>query len=98
MADQSNRLKSSLVKSGIPEEAFGPHAGILDVSLLLAVDTSLVRLDRMAHLGNDKQENFKLRFFGDPKRATAQIGAKFIEVTIQTSVNQVLLLKKENRK
>jgi len=91
-------LIDSLVKSGIPQEAFGMHADILDVSLLLAVDTSLVRLSRMAQLGNDKQENFKLGVFGDPKRATAQIGAKFIEVTIQTSANQILLLKKENRK
>ena len=91
-------LIDSLVKSGIPQLAFGQHADVLDVALLMAVDTSLVRLDRMAQLGNDKQKNLKLGFSGDPKKATAQMGVKFIEVTIQISVNQILLLKNENRK
>ena len=99
---ENRPLIDSLIKKGIPQEAFGMnkdklHADIYDASLLLAVNPKLVRIDKMKKLGNDPEENRKLGISGDPRKASAKIGKKFIKIRIQTSVNQILTLKKENR-
>lgn len=97
-APESTLLFDSLANTGIPAAAFGTHAGLQDVSYSLAVDTSLVRRDIIRQLTDDKKKNLALGFSGDPKKATAQIGARIVEVTIRASVAQIQLLKKENRK
>jgi len=90
-------IGDSLIAEGIPEEALGRHAGLSDVSYLLAVDPKMIRYDKIAEFGNDSEENLKLGFSGDPSMATAEIGKRMIASKIIVSVDQITKLKKENR-
>ena len=49
----------SLIRFGIPKEALGRHAGLTDVSKLLAVDSTLVRQDVISNFGEYEPENPK---------------------------------------
>lgn len=91
-------IRDSLVAEGIPEEALGRHAGLLDVAYLLAVNPKMIRQNRIAELGRDPDENWKLGFDGDPSLATIEIGKRSISQKIKVSVDQITKLKEENRK
>lgn len=90
-------ILDSLIAEGIPEEAIGSHAGLLDVAYLLAVDSTMIRKGQIAKLGNDPKENWKLGFSGDPSLATVEIGKRSISEKIKVSVEQITKLKEENR-
>ena len=91
-------IRESLIDEGIPEEALGRHAGLLDVAYLLAVDSNMIRQYIIAELGSDPDENWKLGFNGNPALATAEIGNRSINQKIKVSIEQIAKLKKENRK
>ena len=67
----------SLRKQGFSDAEIGPHAGLADTSLMLAVDPKLVRADRL-----QKSEGVG----GDPKRASAQLGQSAADVIVLQTV------------
>ena len=67
----------SLKQQGYSAAEIGPHAGVADTSLMLAVDPSLVRNDKMAPgpgVG------------GDPRRASAALGNAAIDNIVNKTV------------
>ena len=67
----------SLRKQGFSDADIGPHAGLADTSLMLAVDPKLVRTDRL-----QKSEGVS----GDPARANAQLGQRAADVIVLQTV------------
>ena len=59
---------AEMMKRGIRKEEIGNHADVLDTSLMLAIDPSMVRLNRL-EAGNGKNG-----VEGDPRHASAEIG------------------------
>jgi creatinine amidohydrolase/Fe(II)-dependent formamide hydrolase-like protein len=67
----------ALRKQGFADAEIGPHAGLADTSLMLAVDPRLVRSDRM-----QKSEGVT----GDPRRASAPLGQGAAEAVVLQTV------------
>ena len=67
----------SLRKQGFADAEIGPHAGLADTSLMLAVSPSLVRTDRLR-----KSEGVS----GDPQRASASLGQGAADVIVLQTV------------
>jgi creatinine amidohydrolase len=78
-----------LKSQGFSSNEIGSHAGLNDTALMLAVDPALVRTDRIktgARLGpNDG-------VFGDPTRATAELGARGIELIVSRTVAAIKVM------
>lgn len=88
----------SLIRLGIPKRALGWHAGLTDVSKLLAVDSTLVRQEVISNFSEFEPDNPGLEFYGDPSKTSTAVGKRLIEVIVKGSINQIKYLKKENRK
>jgi creatinine amidohydrolase/Fe(II)-dependent formamide hydrolase-like protein len=67
----------SLREQGFGDAEIGPHAGLADTSLMLAVDPKLVRSDRM-----QKSDGVT----GDPRHASAQLGQGAVDVIVLQTV------------
>jgi creatinine amidohydrolase/Fe(II)-dependent formamide hydrolase-like protein len=67
----------SLRRQGFSDAEIGPHAGLADTSLMLAVSPSLVRTDRL-----HKSEGVT----GDPRRADAELGQGAADVIVLQTV------------
>ena len=67
----------SLRKQGFADAEIGPHAGLADTSLTLAVSPSLVRSGRL-----QKSDGVG----GDPQRASAQLGQGAVDVVVLQTV------------
>jgi creatinine amidohydrolase len=91
-------FEKSLAEEGLDPKYFGSHAGLTDVSSLLAIDQDLLRTDIMKKLGYNDEENRTLGFSGNPSMATVEIGQRLNEAVIIESVEQIIWLKKENRR
>ena len=68
---------------GYTDAEIGTHAGLADTSLLLAVDPSLVRTDRLdeaARLGRAGGA------YGDPRRASAELGQLGVDAIVAQTV------------
>ncbi len=83
-----------LESQGETEEDIGRHAGILDTSLLMAIDSNLIRMDKRAK----STETLPSRVRGDPTRASILYGAKGLEFLIEAAVNQTKALMTSSRK
>ncbi len=90
-------IRNSLIEEGVPEEALGRHAGLTDVAYLLAVDSTMIRQDKIAEFGNDPAANLELGFSGDPSLATVEIGNRSIDQKVKVSVSQIKRLIEQNR-
>ena len=67
---------------GLSDAEIGTHAGVADTSLLLAVDPSLVRADRL-----DGAENAATSgVVGDPRASTAALGQIGVELIVTQTV------------
>jgi creatinine amidohydrolase len=73
----------TLKKKGFSAAEIGTHAGLNDTSLSLAVDKSLVRADVLAR---GAQLDAAHGVYGDPRRATADLGQIGVQQIINTSV------------
>ena len=90
------QMNDSLIASGVSTDVHGFHAGVIDVSFLLAVDHKMIRQDLIANLANDSEENRKFGFREDPLKASIEIGKRMIDRMILVSLDQIAKLKIEN--
>ncbi len=76
---------AEMMKRGIKKEEMGNHAEVRDTSLMLAIDPTMVHMDRL-EAGNGKNG-----VEGDPRHATAEIGRVLTE---RTNARTIDLIKK----
>lgn len=73
----------ALHAKGLSDAQIGTHAGVADTSLMLAVDASRVRLDRMPR---DATEGRPLGVAGDPRASSAALGQLGVDAIVAGSV------------
>jgi creatinine amidohydrolase len=69
-----------LESKGYPASEVGTHAGLADTSLMMALDPSLVRADRLKPGEGDS---------GDPSRASAALGTLGVDLIVQKTVEAI---------
>ena len=89
-----NGFDDWLQSQGETEENIGRHAGIPDTSLLMAIDSNLIRMDKRAKSTNTLPSGVR----GDPTRASIRYGAKGLELLVEAAVNQTKALMTSSRK
>lgn len=72
-----------LKSHGYAQAEIGTHAGLADTSLMLALDPQLVRSDALPHAPKPATEQ---GVYGDPRRASAELGQPGIEFIVERSV------------
>lgn len=92
-----NQMNDSLIVSGFSEDVLGFHAGVIDVSFLLAIDSSLIRSDKLFNSDWNIEKKLEMGFSGDLSNANIEIGKQMIHKTLEISLSQMLLLKVDNR-
>ena len=76
----------ALRRQGYRDEEIGTHAGLADTSLAMAINPSLVRTDRLRSpepLGRSDG------VYGDPRRATAELGQPGVDLIVTTTVEAI---------
>jgi creatinine amidohydrolase/Fe(II)-dependent formamide hydrolase-like protein len=68
---------------GFSDAEIGTHAGLADTSLMLAVDKSLVRTERLDEGAKTGPAD---GVFGDPRSSTAELGQIGIQIIVERSV------------
>ena len=74
---------AEMMKRGIKKEEIGNHSDVRDVSLMLAVDPTAVRKDKLA--AGDGKNGVE----GDPRHASAEIGKVLLARTIDRTVADI---------
>jgi creatinine amidohydrolase len=74
-----------LRQKGFSDAQIGTHAGLADTSLALAVDPSLVRIDKLGAATHGKADGV----YGDPRRASAELGKPAIEMIVARTVDAI---------
>jgi creatinine amidohydrolase len=69
-----------LEAQGYPASEVGTHAGLADTSLMMALDPSLVRADRLKPGEGDN---------GDPSRASAALGQLGVDLIVQKTIEAI---------
>ncbi len=69
-----------LKAKGYSEAEIGTHAGLLDTSLMMATDPSLVRADLLGATKPGDGVN------GDPRRSSAALGQLGVDLTVTRTV------------
>lgn len=77
---------NALRQRGYSPAEIGTHAGLADTSLMLAVDASLVRRDR---LGSSARLGAKDGVRGNPTRATAALGALGVQAVVRETTQAI---------
>lgn len=86
--DQFNRgtkFRKWLLAQGETNKGIGTHAGIMDTSVMLAVDPSMIRGDKLAA----SFEFWRTGVNGDPTRASAEYGRAGLAIQIDGAVAQI---------
>jgi creatinine amidohydrolase len=78
-----NEYVQALRTEGYTSAEIGTHAGLADTSLMLAVDPSLVRVDR---LRLDSELGSANGVYGDPRKATAALGQIGVDLIVSRTV------------
>ena len=81
----ANGFGEWVMAQGEPEEAVGSHAGILDTSLLMYVNSDHIRMDKLAPLGGGEGSGVS----GDPTRASVERGEQGMEMRVDVAVKQI---------
>jgi creatinine amidohydrolase/Fe(II)-dependent formamide hydrolase-like protein len=75
-----------LRRQGFRDEEIGTHAGLLDTSLMLALDPRLVRMDQLRSATRiDRAEGV----YGDPRRASAELGQMGVDAIVSRTVDAI---------
>ncbi|MGA8261747.1 MAG: creatininase family protein [Arenicellales bacterium] len=82
---RGEKFKKWLLSQGETEQSIGYHAGIMDTSVAMAVDPSMIRWDKLAR-GTDF---YKTGVLGDPTHASVAYGKKGLEIQIDGAVAQI---------
>lgn len=72
-----------LAARGFGAAEIGTHAGLADTSLALAIDPSLVRMDQLQRAAKSGERE---GVWGDPRRATAELGQLGVDRIVAASV------------
>jgi creatinine amidohydrolase/Fe(II)-dependent formamide hydrolase-like protein len=72
-----------MMKRGIKKEEIGNHSDVRDTSLMLAIDPSMVRMNKL-EAGNGKNG-----VEGDPRHASAEIGKVLIDRTNARTIDLI---------
>lgn len=75
-----------LIEQGESDKTIGTHAGIMDTSVMLAVDPSMVRPDKLA----PSYDFDRTGVHGDPTRASADYGRVGLEFQIEGAIEEIL--------
>jgi creatinine amidohydrolase/Fe(II)-dependent formamide hydrolase-like protein len=78
-------FRAWLVSQGEKPEDIGTHAGITDTSQLMAIDSKLVRRDKLANRGGFEGSGVS----GNPTRASTAYGQKGLEIKVETTVRRL---------
>jgi creatinine amidohydrolase len=76
----------ALKARGFGADEIGTHAGLADTALALAIDPALVRREALARA---PKASVRDGVYGDPRRATAELGELGVERIIDTSVARI---------
>ncbi len=68
---------------GFTPSEIGTHAGLSDTSLMLALDPSLVREDRLSHGSKFGSAD---GVYGDPSKASAKLGSLGVDAIVLQTV------------
>jgi creatinine amidohydrolase len=71
----------ALAARGLRADEIGTHAALADTSLALAVDSALVRVDRMQSKPSAEQGTY-----GDPRRSSAELGQLGVDRIVNETV------------
>ena len=82
----------ALKAKGLSDQEIGAHAGVADTSLMLAVDPSLVRSERLG----DKA-GARAGVSGDPRQSTASLGQIGIDMIVNDTVAAIRKARLEKR-
>jgi creatinine amidohydrolase len=85
---------AALKQKGFSSAEIGTHAGLADTALAMAVDKSLVRADALAP---DAKLGERDGVYGDPHRATAELGQLGVHQIVDTSVAAIQKLTHDPR-
>ena len=75
-----------LKQRGFSDEEIGSHAGLADTALTLALAPDLVRSDR---LGAPSKPTAAQGVYGDPRRATAELGQVGVDIIVAQTVEAI---------
>jgi creatinine amidohydrolase len=92
------QMNDSLIATGMSPDVVGSHAGVVDVSSLLAIDSSLIRSDKLLQGDISIENKLKMGYSGDPSKVSIEIGEQMIHLTLRASLSQIVVLKIDNRK
>ena len=76
----------ALARRGYRTDEIGTHAGLADTSLAMAIDPRLVRADKLRSAQPGSRAD---GVYGDPRRASAELGQEGIELIVSTSVGAI---------
>ncbi len=93
-----DQMNDSLIATGMSPDIVGSHAGVIDVSSLMSIDSSWIRIDNLLQSDWDFENNLKMGFSGDPSKASIELGEQMIHLTLRASLSQIIILKIDNRK
>jgi creatinine amidohydrolase/Fe(II)-dependent formamide hydrolase-like protein len=79
----------ALKARGFSQDEIGTHAGLADTALALAVDPSLVRQEVLTRGTKPAARD---GVYGDPRRATAELGQLGVDAIVDASVTQIKAL------
>ncbi len=77
--------KEALRAKGFSEEEIGVHAGLADTSLMLAIDPSLVRTERMATSRGDGHNGVN----GDPAHSSSALGKLGVDLILKRTIDAI---------
>lgn len=80
----STEYAKALAARGFDDDEIGTHAGLADTSLTLAIDPSLVRMDRLRG-SNTKEEGVS----GDPERSSTDLGKIGVDLVVRRTAEAI---------
>ena len=81
-----------MCSSDLSDAAIGSHAGVADTSLLMAIDTSMVRTDKLDSAGGSATG-----ITGDPRGSSAALGQLGVDQIVADTVAAIRKARQENR-
>ena len=85
----NNGFRDYVTAQGIPEEVQGGHAGVIDTSQLLFVNSEHIRIGELAPGGGYEGSGVS----GDPTQASIQLGYVGMQMKVDTGVRQIRELR-----